>query len=594
MSEKESTILFDEKDVYSKVSEVLAREYYTIFIVNLDTDDYIEFHPSDTFKKVDAINTGKNYFEESQDNVKRVVHPDDQDKVSEVLNRNNLMRLLQLNTAIYVTYRLMIEDKPHYVKLKATLTPDQKQLIVAVSDMDDEMKKELDYKKAVEESDTYNKIAQALSNDYFTIYVLNTLDDSYIEYHPSEEYKSLDIESMGKNFYDDTKINALRVVHPDDILKILRTLDKDNLQRVIDNNETITLNYRVLINGEPVYVKLKATKVDGDDSKIVIGVANVDEEIKKELELKKAREESDAYSQLSRALSRDYYTIYIVDMNDDSYVEYNSSDEYKKLNVENKGINFFLDTKKNVLKVIHPDDVLKLLEILDKQYLTEALKENPSVSLNYRLKVGDDYLYTNLKAMRMNEDNENKLVIGVSNVDAQIKKENEYNQIIITAYEKANKDSLTGVRNKHAYVEMETEINEEIVEELQPEFAIVVLDVNNLKWVNDNLGHKAGDKFIIDACQIICESYQHSPVYRIGGDEFVVILRNADYRNRDKLLDDIRQKSLTNAYAGKVTVSSGMSVYDSSVDKDVSSVFEKADVLMYENKTEIKKILANK
>ena len=199
-----------------------------------------------------------------------------------------------------------------------------------------------------------------------------------------------------------------------------------------------------------------------------------------------------------------------------------------------------------------------------------------------------------LKAMRMNEDNENKLVIGVSNVDAQIKKENEYNQIIITAYEKANKDSLTGVRNKHAYVEMETEINEEIVEELQPEFAIVVLDVNNLKWVNDNLGHKAGDKFIIDACQIICESYQHSPVYRIGGDEFVVILRNADYRNRDKLLDDIRQKSLTNAYAGKVTVSSGMSVYDSSVDKDVSSVFEKADVLMYENKTEIKKILANK
>ena len=56
-----------------------------------------------------------------------------------------------------------------------------------------------------------------------------------------------------------------------------------------------------------------------------------------------------------------------------------------------------------------------------------------------------------------------------------------------------------------------------------PGFAITILDVNDLKKVNDNEGHKAGDQFIRDACRIICTTFKRSPVFRVGGDEFAVL-----------------------------------------------------------------------
>ena len=67
-------------------------------------------------------------------------------------------------------------------------------------------------------------------------------------------------------------------------------------------------------------------------------------------------------------------------------------------------------------------------------------------------------------------------------------------------------------------------------------FSVVVCDVNGLKHVNDTLGHKAGDEYICAACDMICEIYDHSPVYRLGGDEFTVVLSGHDYDIREELL----------------------------------------------------------
>ena len=69
----------------------------------------------------------------------------------------------------------------------------------------------------------------------------------------------------------------------------------------------------------------------------------------------------------------------------------------------------------------------------------------------------------------------------------------------------ANTDSLTGVRNKHAYTESEAVLNQMIRENRLQELAVVVCDINGLKHVNDTLGHAAGDKLIKDACAMICE-----------------------------------------------------------------------------------------
>ena len=61
----------------------------------------------------------------------------------------------------------------------------------------------------------------------------------------------------------------------------------------------------------------------------------------------------------------------------------------------------------------------------------------------------------------------------------------------------------TGVKNKHAYLEMEALLDRQITNHRQTPFAIVIFDVNDLKKINDSSGHQAGDQYLCDASKII-------------------------------------------------------------------------------------------
>ena len=149
-------------------------------------------------------------------------------------------------------------------------------------------------------------------------------------------------------------------------------------------------------------------------------------------------------------------------------------------------------------------------------------------------------------------------------------------------------DPLTGVKNKHAYLTEQSKLDAAIAEKRGQEFAIVVCDVNNLKKVNDTLGHKAGDEYIRDACRMVCEIFQHSPVYRVGGDEFVAILRGRDYLIRRELMIALHERSADHIRSGGTVVSGGLSEYDPETDTSAHDVFERADQLMYEEKKLLK------
>ena len=117
---------------------------------------------------------------------------------------------------------------------------------------------------------------------------------------------------------------------------------------------------------------------------------------------------------------------------------------------------------------------------------------------------------------------------------------------------------------------------------------MVACDVNGLKEVNDNQGHVAGDEYIRSACRLICSIFVHSPVFRTGGDEFIVVLRGRDYQNRNVLLGDLRAASKENQRTSGVIVASGVSAYKPGVDMRPADVFARADSLMYENKKTLK------
>ena len=154
----------------------------------------------------------------------------------------------------------------------------------------------------------------------------------------------------------------------------------------------------------------------------------------------------------------------------------------------------------------------------------------------------------------------------------------------------AYSDALTSVHNKGAYdiyiQDMQVRLSSA---EQPPEFAVGVFDCDNLKDINDLYGHEKGDIYLRNASALICGVFQHSPVFRTGGDEFSLILQNEDYRNRETLIRAFRERSQELCDEAdfpweQVNVSMGIADFDPQFESSVAEVARRADRLMYEDK----------
>lgn len=189
--------------------------------------------------------------------------------------------------------------------------------------------------------------------------------------------------------------------------------------------------------------------------------------------------------------------------------------------------------------------------------------------------------------LKFTDDTGRECLLGLcQDVTDAMRIKREYVEKLAVVQSMAEIDALTGIKNKNAYKEREELMNRRIMEGRQPEFAIIVLDVNDLKKINDTLGHEAGDKCICDACEVICRTFKRSPVFRVGGDEFVVISQDEDYERTDELVDVIAKHNESAIANGGIVIACGMSRFDA--DEDVISVFNRADKVMYENKNYLK------
>ena len=174
------------------------------------------------------------------------------------------------------------------------------------------------------------------------------------------------------------------------------------------------------------------------------------------------------------------------------------------------------------------------------------------------------------------------------NLELALEREREQFNELNKAWTLAYKDALTGVKSKLAYAEKIEQIDREIAKGIRQELALVVLDVNNLKRINDTLGHDVGDAYIKEACRLICDSFKKSPVYRVGGDEFVVFLEQEDYENREKLLAAFNAVVEENRQHGAVVVAAGIAEYVPEQDNSCKRIFDRADEAMYKRKHALK------
>ena len=301
----------------------------------------------------------------------------------------------------------------------------------------------------------------------------------------------------------------------------------------------------------------------------------------------RAEEEQVAYARL-KALNSNYLCVYVADPETGRYREMSAADEYRTFSQAPEGEDFFGTTREEIHKIIHPEDLDRFLKEFTQEKVLEEIGKNGAYALRYRIVLDGRPVHALLKAVLVEEKDGPRLIVALIDVDAQVQQEDEYNSRIAKAKAEASIDALTGIKNKHAYLDAEERLNTEIAENQRPGFSVTVLDVNDLKKINDRDGHQAGDECLRSACKTVCTIFKHSPVFRIGGDEFAVISRGEDYNHIEELLGKVDDYNKEAARTGGIVIACGMSRMDYATDTCVAQVFERADQNMYDNKIRLK------
>ncbi len=160
-------------------------------------------------------------------------------------------------------------------------------------------------------------------------------------------------------------------------------------------------------------------------------------------------------------------------------------------------------------------------------------------------------------------------------------------------------DALTGLYNKGAYLQKELELTHRLRNTRRKDdtpfsFGIMTLDLNNLKKVNDNQGHSSGDNYIQVAAQILKNAVsEHGKIYRVGGDEFTVLIFEDDiektYReiidNLNRIVDEYNRQ---NPSQSPLSFAYGHAICSSNSGISITDAEKKADQEMYACKKAMK------
>ena len=291
-----------------------------------------------------------------------------------------------------------------------------------------------------------SSIAQALATDYFCIYYVNVDTDRFIEYSASPEYRALGLPAMGDDLITFARTNFEEIIHPDDQERFLDCFVKEDIIESLDHCGTFAMTFRMMFGDVPTYVFLKITRMIEEEAKhVVIGISSVDEQVKALEAYEEAHRASITYSRVAQALAGDFFSIYVVDPSTDHFVEYSSMKEFEELGIEKEGDDFFNTSRKNMARVIYEEDRDRFMGTFTKEKIMSILERDGSFTMKYRLMFGDTPVFVSMKATLLEDKDGRHLIIGTNNIDAQMKREQEYQMRMADARTRARNDFLANM-----------------------------------------------------------------------------------------------------------------------------------------------------
>ena len=233
----------------------------------------------------------------------------------------------------------------------------------------------------------------------------------------------------------------------------------------------------------------------------------------------------------------------------------------------------------NARSHIHPDDIATF-----NAKMHEIKRSSNIPFIEFTLRFADitgKYLWNRIRATAMRD--EKGRTVKIIGLIVDIDKDYRKSQSIL---DKAEKDSLTGLLNKEATREHVEKILKSGADKC---CAMIIIDLDNFKDINDNFGHLFGDTVLVSLSDEIMGMFREGDIVgRIGGDEFLVFVNNVSSDNIiidrcNELIENIRNLYDDKGAGFSLSCSVGVSVTPKDA-HDYAGLFEKADIALYHSK----------
>ena len=294
-----------DKATRDAVISALTNAYNTVWLISDTATEKCSLYHTD----MDAIHaeairnalSHARYTETKTEYVATMVAEEDQARMQEEIGLPYILKQFETRSHFSVSFVRKLESGPrHYmVDLVRVFMPggrtgvmmgfkdvdeDVRHRQAMQQALDDARKAEAEYRQAAAERMTYEKVAQALAGDYFSIYIVDPDTDRFVEYSATEEFNELGVEKSGEDFFSLSRKNMDRLIFSEDRERVLGTFHKDKVMSILERDGSFTMKYRLMAGDGPIWVSMKATLLQDEDGRhLIIGTNNIDAQMKREL-----------------------------------------------------------------------------------------------------------------------------------------------------------------------------------------------------------------------------------------------------------------------------------------------------------------------
>ena len=259
---------------YANIVASLAADYFVLFYVNINTDEYIIYTADSEDIDFTERKRSKNFFTDGKKMASKLIYDTDKEYFDSNFTKEKILKSLEEQGSFTLTHRIVQKGNPEYVSIKAMpMCKDHEHIIIGISSVDAQMKQKEALERIKREQVISSRICALVSN-YVCMYTVNLKDDTYVEV--TANGSSSDVFGFaheGVNFFERCREEAARIVYEEDYPEFLNAFSREQVLETISKEKVYVISYRLNYHGQVLRGSLKAATVnEPDGEKLIIGL----------------------------------------------------------------------------------------------------------------------------------------------------------------------------------------------------------------------------------------------------------------------------------------------------------------------------------